>query len=388
MAKTKTKSESTSKDNLINDLATLVNKTAGEKVSYFLDVDRDNPANIVDWIHTGSDMLDLAISNRPNGGMPVGRLVEISGLEGAGKSLMAAHLLKSTQDKGGLAIYIDTENAASDEFLNAIGVNLKEMLYIQLETVEDIFEQTEALINKIRESSSDRLVTIVIDSIMGASTKTEMAADYDKDGYATQKALVLSKAMRKITNLIGKEKILLVTTNQLRIKMNAPAFADPYTTSGGKAIGFHSSVRLRLSSIKKIKAKDTGGVEQIVGVQTKCVVSKNRLGPPHKTITYDIYFDSGIDNYGGWLNILKDYKIVKQSGAWYKYVCEATGEEISFQSKDFVEKCIEDTDVKNELYQKICDNYIMKYIPNESGGIDDIILEDNNVLDVEHSEDA
>jgi recombination protein RecA len=155
-------------------------------------------------------------------------------LEQSGKSLLAAHTLLNTQKKGGLAVYIDTENALSTEFLNAIGLNLKEMLYIPLETVEDIFETVETIVEKVRSSDKNRLVTIVVDSIAGASTKTEMAADFDKDGYATAKALIISKAMRKITNLIGRERICLIFTNQLRQKLNAPAFSDPWTTPGGR----------------------------------------------------------------------------------------------------------------------------------------------------------
>ena len=209
-------------------------KSQNLKTAYFLEGDADAPTIVKEWVSTGSTILDLAISNRKNGGFPVGRVCEITGLEQSGKSLLAAHTLLSTQKRGGLAVYIDTENALSTEFLSAIGLNLKEMLYIPLETVEDIFETVEVIVEKIRSSDKKRLVTIVVDSIAGASTKTEMAADFDKDGYATAKAIIISKALRKITNLIGRERICLIFTNQLRQKLNAPAFSDPWTTPGGK----------------------------------------------------------------------------------------------------------------------------------------------------------
>ena len=121
----------------------------------------------------------------------------------------------------------------------------------------------------------DRLVTIVVDSVAAASTKKELEADYDKDGYATDKSIIISKAMRKITNMIGRQKITLVFTNQLRQKMNAMAFADPWTTSGGKALAFHASVRLRSASTGKIKAKDERGNERIVGIKVRANVIKN-----------------------------------------------------------------------------------------------------------------
>ena len=103
---------------------------------------------------------------------------------------------------------------------------------------------------------------------------------------------------------------------------------------------------------------------------------KNRLGPPLKSIDYDIYFDSGIDDYGGWLNVLKDNKLVSQAGAWYTYVDVETGEEIKFQSKDFEEKILENPELKEQIYNRICSAVILKYKPGEDGGIDDIVIDE------------
>ena len=158
-------------------------------------------------------MLDLAISNRPNGGIAVGRITELNGLESSGKSLIGAHLLAETQKKGGVAVYIDTETAVSEDFLGVIGVDINKMLYLHLETVEDIFEAIEEIVTKVRESDKDRLVTILVDSLAAATTKVELNADYDKDGWATSKAIVISKAMRKITQMIGRQRVALVFTN-------------------------------------------------------------------------------------------------------------------------------------------------------------------------------
>ncbi len=378
MAKKKSELE----DSLAATLAESINKQfkgQNYKTAYFLDGDEDAPTNVHEWISSGCSMLDLAISNKPNGGFPVGRITEITGLEASGKSLLAAHTLAETQKRGGLAVYIDTESATSSEFLTAIGVDLKSMLYVPMETVEEIFETIETIVDNVRLSDKDRLVTIVVDSIMGASTKIEMDAEYDKDGYATSKSIILSKAMRKVTNWIARERICLIFTNQLRTKLGV-SFGDPWTTAGGKALPFHSSVRLRLKSLGQIKAK-VNGVEQVVGIKTKVTIVKNRMGPPHRSINYDIYFDSGIDNYGGWLNIMKDFKLVKQGGAWYTYedVDVNTGEvleEIKFQSKDFEEKIINKPDIRDRLYNRICEAYIFKYVAGIDGGIDDVVVDE------------
>ena len=141
------------RDDLAGTLADTLNKKFSDvKVAYFLDGTEETPTDLTEWISTGSSLLDLAISNRPHGGIPVGRITEITGMEASGKSLISAHLLANTQKKDGLAVYIDTENALNEEFARAIGIDVSKMLYIQLETVEDIFEVIESIIMKVRES--------------------------------------------------------------------------------------------------------------------------------------------------------------------------------------------------------------------------------------------
>jgi recombination protein RecA len=329
-------------------------------------------------------MLDIAISNRPNGGFPMGRIIEVTGLEQSGKSLMAAHSLANTQKIGGVAVLIDTETAVSREFLEAIGVDVSKLVYISADSVEQVFEYTETIIEKVRSTSgnNDKPVTIVIDSMAAASTEKELDADYGKDGYATDKAIIISKAMRKITNTIGREKITLIVTNQLRQKLNAMAFSDPWTTSGGKAIAFHASVRLRLKSIGSIKIKD-GGKDRVVGIKVRAQVIKNRMGPPLRAADFDILFDRGIDNYGSWLTVLKDNNLVKQGGAWYTYIDTETGEEVKFQAKEFPSILEERVELRDQIYGKICDATIVKY--KKKGELDeldpDLLTEDTEIIE-------
>jgi recombination protein RecA len=350
-----------------------------QKVAFFLDND-DAPTNVEGWVSTGASMLDVAISNRPYGGLPVGRITEITGLEQSGKSLVSAHLLAETQKLGGLAVLIDTENAVSREFLEAIGVDTTKLLYVAAETVEQCFEYTETIIEKVRTSSKDKYVTIVVDSVAAASTEKEMEADYGKDGYATDKAIIISKAMRKITNLIGRQKITLVFTNQLRQKMNAMPFSDPWTTSGGKAIAFHASVRLRLKSMGTIKAKDGSGNDRIVGIKVRCQVVKNRMGPPLRSADFDIFFDRGIDNFGAWLGSMKDNGLVKQSGAWYEYTDIDTGEVIKYQAKDFPSMLEANPEVREQIYKRICESTILRY-KKDSLDTDNLIVDSEVIGD-------
>jgi recombination protein RecA len=362
-------------DDLASLLADSLNKQNKDgKIAYFLDDDSsDAPTNVKDWLSTGNAMLDVAISNRPYGGLPVGRITEITGLEQSGKSLLSAHLLAETQRKGGVAVLIDTETAVSREFLEAIGVDISKLLYVSVDTVEGIFEACETIIEQVRKGDKDRLVTIVVDSVAAASSKKEMEADYDKDGYATDKAIIISKAMRKITNMIGRQSIALVFTNQLRQKMNA-MFGDPWTTSGGKALAFHASVRVRLKNMGQLKAGD-----RIVGIKVRCQVIKNRMGPPLRHADFDIFFDRGIDNYGGWISVMKEQKLVKQGGAWYTYTDIASGEEIKFQAKDFV-SILEDEELKDQIYRRICESTILQYKTSASEEVE-ITTDEGNESD-------
>lgn len=358
----------TKEEDLASALAGELNKLSkDQKVAFFLDGD-DAPTNVGGWVSTGCAMLDVAISNRPYGGFPVGRITEITGLEQSGKSLLASHVLAETQKKGGVGVMIDTEMSVSREFWDAIGVDVSKLLYVNADSVEQIFDFIETIIEKVRKKDNDKLVTIVVDSVAAASTKDEIDGDFDKDGYATGKAIIISKAMRKITNMIGRQKITLVFTNQLRQKMGV-MFGDPWTTSGGKALAFHSSVRLRLKNMGKIK-QGTGSKAKVVGMKARCQVVKNRMGPPMRSADFEIFFDRGIDDYGSWLSVMKDNKIAKGgSGGWYTYErvdmeTGEVGEEIKFQSKDFIDMMEEQDDLREEIYERICDATILEYKTN------------------------
>jgi len=361
-------------DVLANVLADSLNKKFKDtKVAYFLDGSDTTPTDIKDFISTGSSMLDLAISNRPDGGIAVGRITEINGLESSGKSLLGAHILAETQKKDGIAVYIDTETSVSQDFLEVLGVDMSKMLYLHLETVEEIFEAIEEIVTKVRESDKDRLVTIMVDSLAAASTKVEIEADFEKDGWATSKAIIISKAMRKITQLIGREKIALVFTNQLRQKLGV-MFGDPWTTSGGKALPFHASTRIRLKNMGQIKDSK----KNVLGMKCRAQIVKNRLGPPLRHADYDMYFDRGIDNYGAWLTVLKEHKLIKSGGAWYT-LTDQDGKDHKFMSKDWEELITGNDELREYVYGIICDKVILKY--KEKLGIDDVEFTDEVIGD-------
>jgi recombination protein RecA len=346
-------------EELLSDvIAGNLNKLFKDKDQVAYIGEEDSPTDLTDFVSTGSSVLDLAVSNRPHGGIAFGRITELTGLEGSGKSLVAAHIMANVQKMDGIAVLVDTETAVNWDFFEAVGVDrTKNWVYAHLDTVEDIFEAVVNIIETVRKSSKDKPVVIVIDSVSGASTKQEMSETFDRQGYATGKAILLSSAMRKVTNLLARQKVALILTNQLRQKLGAMPFADPWTTSGGKAVAFHSSTRIRFSQAAKIKKKDED--KSVVGITCQAVVVKNRLGPPLRKVEFDIYFDRGIDDISSWLKFLKDHSIISGTSSM-TYAAE-DGTEYKFTSKDFKKLMMDNPVLKEEIYLKMAETMILHY---------------------------
>lgn len=347
----------------------------GTKVAYFLD-EEETPWDIVEWVSTGSTLLDLAISNRPHGGLPVGKIIELSGLEGTGKSLLCGHLIAETQRRNGHSIFFDSESAIDKNYWSALGIDISKVNCVAFTTLEDLFNKLELCIGTFRKVNSDRLLTIFVDSIAQASVEKEMESEHGIDGYNTGKSLILGKAMRKITNLIGKQRILLVFTNQLRYNMNAGPFGDKWITPGGKAMAFSCSVRLRMATLGKVKKSD-----EVIGVQAQAQVIKNRCGPNYRSAAFEIHYDSGIQDLTSWLKFMKERGIVTGTAAKYTYK-RPNGEELNFNTAKFVELVNSDTALKEEVYQAICSKYIMEYRSPNSKIVEDTEIQEGENDDI------
>jgi len=326
MAKASTKKLDQVHDTFVDSLVTDLNKQLGE-VAYNLE-GGNSPTDVTDFVSTGSVLLDTIISNKTKGGFPVGRISEIVGEEATGKSLISLHAIKATQERGGVGILIDTENATSVDLLKKIGVDTQKLVYLQLGTVEEVFEAMESIITKIREKNDDRLVTIVWDSVAATSTKAEIEGDYG-DHTIGLAARMIAQGLRKITQFIGKMNVCMIFCNQMKFKIGV-MFGDPMTTPGGKAIPYHASVRIRLYRNGELKSgKDVQGV----GVKTKII--KNKLAPPLRMAEFDVVFGKGIDDETAWIKVMESAGAVKRSGSWY--VLNYNGQELKFQSKGWRE---------------------------------------------------
>jgi protein RecA len=330
-------------DDFTNDLIQSLNKEHGSKVAYNLAYDM-SPTHVKRWISTGCKQLDYIVANRENGGMPEGRIVEIFGPPSIGKSHLAIQIARSTQQMGGIVVYIDTENATSVENLGLLGVDISQrFVYVDTHCTEEVLSIAEATIMKAKAMDKDVPITIIWDSVAATSPKAELVGDYDKETIGLQ-ARAISKGMRKITGVIANQNVLFVILNQIRTKIGV-MYGDPTTTPGGKAIPFHSSVRIKLGAGQRIENKN----KEVIGIHVSAKTIKNKVAPPFRTVNFEIHFGKGIVEHEQVFDLLRKHGsevingeevAVSGTGAWKTLTVSSpdTGEvklEKKFYKQDF-----------------------------------------------------
>jgi len=257
----------------------------------------------IDVIPTGSLVLDLALGV---GGIPRGRVTEIFGPEGSGKTTLCQHIVAEAQAMGGVAAYIDMEHALDPSYAAKCGVNVDGLYISQPDTGEQALEIAEAL---VRSGAVD---VVVIDSVAALVPRAEIEGEMG-DSHPGLQARLMSQALRKLSGAIKTSNTAMVFTNQLRQKIGV-MFGNPETTSGGMALKFYSSVRLDMRRIEAIKA---GG--EVLGNRTKVKVTKNKVAPPFRECEFDIMYAEGISKEGDVLDLGAEMGMIEKRGSFYVY---------------------------------------------------------------------
>jgi len=257
----------------------------------------------VEAIPTGSLSLDLALGI---GGVPRGRVTEIYGPEGSGKTTVCQHIVAEAQRAGGIAAFIDMEHALDPLYAAMCGVNVEDLYISQPDTGEQALEIAEAL---VRSGAVD---VIVVDSVAALVPRAEIEGDMG-DSHPGLQARLMSQALRKLSGAIKTSNTAMVFTNQLRHKIGV-MFGSPETTSGGMALKFYSSVRMDIRRIQAIK--DSG---EVTGNRTRVRVKKNKVAPPFRECEFDIMYNEGISKEGDVLDLGAEMDIIEKRGSFYSY---------------------------------------------------------------------
>jgi recombination protein RecA len=261
----------------------------------------------VEVIPTGSLALDRALGV---GGIPRGRVTEVYGPEGAGKTTVCQHIVAEAQKRGGTAAFIDMEHALDPAYAALCGVDVENLLISQPDTGEQALEIAETLIR------SGAIDIVVIDSVAALVPRAEIEGEMG-DSHPGLQARLMSQALRKLSGAVKQSNTALVFTNQLREKIGV-MFGNPETTSGGRALKFYATVRLDIRRISSIKEKG-----EVIGNRTRVRVKKNKVAPPFRVAEFDIMYDEGISMVGDLLDIAVELGVVDKRGSYYYYEDES-----------------------------------------------------------------
>lgn len=309
----------------------------------------DRAVEDVPAIPTGALALDLALGV---GGVPRGRIIEIYGQEGSGKTTICLSIVANAQKNGGVAAFIDTENALNPAWAQTLGVDVENLLISQPDTGEQALEIVDVL---IRSGGVD---VVVVDSVAALAPKAEIEGEMG-DAHVGLQARLMSQAMRKLSGVVNRTKTCLIFTNQIREKVGI-MFGNPETTPGGRALKFYSSVRMETRKGATIKDG-----QQIIGDQIKVTVRKNKVAPPFRQAEFDIMFSEGISKEGNLIDIAVEHKIIQKSGAWLSYGAERLG-----QGRENAKQYLKDNpEIAQKIESEIRQNVIQ--MPVASDIIDD-----------------
>ena len=324
MAKTKVETEE--KKSKFNEALDKLNKTYGIGSVITLNTKPHTEYDVISTGSIGFDWVTLGI-----GGFAKGKVYELMGWEGTGKSTVCGYAVANCQKQGGLALYVDGEHAIDKLYFEAIGVDTDKMLLSQPSSGEEGFNIVTEMIK------TGDLSLVIIDS--DSSLRPKSAVDGDVgDSDIGKKAKLNSNAYPKLKALADTHHVCIIVVSQYREKIGL-MFGNPTTTQGGHALKFYTDCRIEIS---RSVAKD-GDVAY--GNKTKIKATKNKMSAPYRTCEFDIVFGEGIDTNSEIINFAVDLDIINKSGSWYSYKGDKLG-----QGLDGVTKLFEDNP---ELYEEI-----------------------------------
>ena len=335
----------------MGDIRSMINKRAGI-----------NPTEVKEWIPTGSRWLDSVVCRGHLAGIPVGKTVEIAGLESSGKSYMAAQIAANAQKMGIDVAYFDSESAIDPVFLERAGCDLEKLLYVQAQSVEFVLETIEELLG------TGNKFLFIWDSLALTPAVSDLEGDFNPLSSMAVKARILAKGMSKLTIPIADTQSTFLVLNQLKTNITrspSEAMVEPFMTPGGKAMIYAYSLRIWLTG-RKAKASfilDDKGFR--VGSEVKATLKKSRFGTQGRQCTFKILWgdEIGIQDEESWFEAVKGSKHMTSSGAWYT-LDMGDGDSVKFQPSKWKEK-IQDETFRARILKIMDEEVILKFDKRE-----------------------
>lgn len=296
------------------------------------------------------------------GGLPKGRIIEISGEEGSYKSALSWAIAGDVQRAGKLVAWIDAENAVDfripkvRKFLTTLGVDHKSVIIVRPDTAEQAFQIIHAM------ATNDEIGLIVFDSIVALSNIREEKADITKEDRNTL-PMTINKGLRRTAKLLRDSDCTLILINQLRENMDRRGpFDKKWKTTGGKGLAHWCSLRL-FAYKQKIKNNDR---EQIGNQVTYCV-EKTRFDVPRDNAVMFYYFSKGFDTSEELIELCINWGILEKSGNSFVYY---KSDKHKHKRSEWISLVGKSEKLYNKLLAEVSEEYEAYYNSDEESDVD------------------
>lgn len=288
----------------IDSLLESINEKYGEG-SVFRFKSNDNFSNIDRW-----ELDSLRSMYLTNGGLPKGRMIEIYGPEGSGKTTRACYYASQVQKTGDLVAYLDVEHALDIPYAKTIGFDIEKAIFSQPDSGE------QAINIAVELASSGIVKLIIIDSIAALTPLSELEGQAEDQQMGAQ-ARLMGKACRKLSSIIGKNGCSMIWINQERMKIGV-LYGNPSTTPGGMAIRYYSSIREEVRR-KEFIEEGTGEKKKVIGLISTIKAVKNKVGIPFKKIEMKVIFGKGLQVEEEIVDFAVTTSVIQRKGTWFSY---------------------------------------------------------------------
>lgn len=353
-----------------------LNKTYGKEIAYDLN-DPNNPTNVVEYVPTGSRLLDRVLVKRADGGWPVRKIIEIAGLPSTGKSYLALQGMKNALKMNMIPVIFDSESSWSKDFMIDAGLDPEEILYIQPLNVVELFDVMSGLLTQ-----GERFFFVWDSLAQCPALNDQSKASYDPKKSMMEKPKEISRGLEMVTLPIAQTDSIFLILNQLQITLPPNPFSAPknaysigghwYTTSGGNKNRHTQSLRVYLTGKvgKAHQVQDEHG--DPIGSYVKATVSKSRFGTLGRNCELKILWGDGnvrIMDEESWLDACVNLKSerFKKRGGWYTFITD-DGEVVKFQESQWKEK-LEDEYFEEQI-NKLLNDYLVNQDVNEEESAD------------------